>query len=478
MTEQAPSTAPPKGGGMSGGRIVLAVFGALAVLIAVALLAAGGFLLWADRTQRDEDGFFTSPTELFETDANALVSDGFDITSSDAADEDVPGFLLSEGRLGTVRVRATSTDPGESIFIGIGPEDDVRSYLDGVAYDVVEDFDVDPFRVDYRRVSGMQEPAIPSQQRFWAASASGAGEQAVEWPIEKGTWAIVVMNADGSADVAVDLDLGAKVSFILWLAIGLLVAGALLLLAGALMMAFALRSREGEAAAPAAPPPAPVAAEGDEAPYPVQLEGTQDAELSRFLPLVKWLLVLPHVLLLAVLWIVFFALTVVAGVVILFTERYPRTIFDFNVGVLRWTWRVAFYAYGALGTDRYPPFALSRVDYPATFEVPYPERLSRGLVLVKWWLLAIPQYIVISVLGTGFFWPTGWWGSPWWDSGGWWWPGLIGALALVAGGGLLLFGRYPRDVFELLVGANRWVYRVVAYAALMRDEYPPFRFRR
>ncbi|HWB56021.1 MAG TPA: DUF4389 domain-containing protein [Gaiellaceae bacterium] len=465
---------------MSGGRIVLAVFGALAVLIALALLAAGGFLLWADRTQRDENGFFTSPSELFESDGSALVSDGFDITS-DASHEDIPDFLLSEGRLGTVRVRATATDPGDSIFVGIGPEDDVRAYLDGVSYDVVEDFDVDPFRVDYRRVAGTREPEAPSQQGFWAVSASGSGRQAIEWPIEEGRWAIVVMNADGSADVSVDLDLGAKVSFVLWLAIGLLVAGAPLLLAGALMMAFALRGREppeGVVPAAAGAPPAAVPAPGDEAPYPVEVEGKQDAELSRFLPLVKWLLIIPHVLLLAVLWIVFFVLTVVAGAVILFTERYPRTIFDFNVGVLRWTWRVAFYAYGALGTDRYPPFALGRADYPATLEVPYPERLSRGLVLVKWWLLAIPQYIVVSVLGTGFPWPSWWWSAGWWDAGGWWWPGLIGALALVAAGGLLLFGRYPRDVFEILVGANRWVYRVVAYAALMRDEYPPFRFRR
>jgi hypothetical protein len=460
---------------MSGGRIVLVVFGALAVLIALGLLVAGGLLLWADRTQRDDQGFFTSPTELFETDANALVSDGFDITSSDASHEDVPDFLLSEGRLGTVRVRASATQPGESIFVGIGPEDDVRDYLDGVAYDVVEDFDVSPFRVDYRRVAGTQEPAVPSQQPFWAVSASGSGRQAIEWPIEKGTWAIVVMNADGSPGVAVDLDLGAKVSFILWLAIGLLVAGGLLLLAGALMMAFALRGREPpqEAAPAAAATPAPVGDETGEAPYPVEVEGTQDAKLNRFLPLVKWLLIIPHVLVLAVLWIVFFALTVVAFFAILFTERYPRAIFDFNVGVLRWTWRVAFYSYGALGTDRYPPFALSRVDYPATLEVPYPERLSRGLVLVKWWLLAIPQYFVVAVLVGGGV----WWGGWWWDPQASW-LGLIGVLALVVVGGLLLFDRYPRDVFEILVGANRWVYRVVAYAALMRDEYPPFRFRR
>jgi hypothetical protein len=207
-------------------------------------------------------------------------------------------------------------------------------------------------------------------------------------------------------------------------------------------------------------------------PYPLRLTGELAPRLSRGLWLIKWLLAIPHFIALFFLWTAFAVVSVIAFFAILFTARYPRGLFDFNVGVLRWSWRVGFYSYSALGTDQYPPFTLKDdPEYPARLEVEYPASLSRGLVLVKWWLLALPHYLVVAVFAGGAW--AAWTGAgpEWMFSSG----GLVGLLVVFAGVVLLFTGRYPSSLYDFVLGMNRWVYRVGAYAALMTDSYPPFR---
>jgi uncharacterized protein DUF4389 len=135
---------------------------------------------------------------------------------------------------------------------------------------------------------------------------------------------------------------------------------------------------------------------------------------------------------------------------------------------------VGFYVYAALGTDRYPPFTLARTDYAADFDVAYPEHLSRGQVLVKW-LLAIPHLIIVGLIA-GVILPSWWtdydWSSGFQPIGGY---SMLNLLVVLAGFFLLITRQYPRALFDLLLGINRWLYRVLVYVAFMRDEYPPFR---
>ncbi|QTJ65280.1 DUF4389 domain-containing protein [Rhodococcus sp. ZPP] len=472
---------------MKPGRIVALVIGCLCALLGFALLSAAVFLGWAYFTQ-NEDGHFTSPTQRYQSSANALVSERIDLFE----EADLPQGFSTED-LGRVLLRVTSDPSNREIFVGIGPREAVEGYLSGVARSEVTEVEFNPFQPSYRQITGDRQPEAPSAQTFWSVSSTGAGTQEVQWDLQRGSWTAVVMNADGRPGVSVDIQAGARLDFLGPLALGVLLAAVVMLVVGIpLVVVGALglgrhgppqphwpapAGGTGAASAPTTPSTADTPAPSK--PYPAHLRGDLDQPLSRWLWLVKWLLAIPHYVVLVFLGLGLFVTTVVAGFAILFTGRYPRGLFDFNVGVLRWLWRVQFYTYSALGTDRYPPFTLARTDYPADFDVEYPERLSRGLVLVKWWLLAIPHYLILAVLAGGWF--GGWrFGVTSGDDGvpgqPWLFGSLLGVLILVAAIIILFTGRYPRPLFDFVMGINRWVYRVLAYVVLLRDEYPPFRF--
>jgi hypothetical protein len=230
---------------VSAGRVILIVLGSIGALVGLGLLVGGGFLLWADRTQR-EDGYLTTPTERFASPTYALTRTRLEV------DTDGEGWVLNESWFGKIRIRGESSS-GKTLFIGIGPQTDVSRYLGTVAHSNVQDVDFDPFRVTYRSVSGDAPQAPPTEQSFWAASASGVGTQTLTWKVRDGDWSVVLMNADGSRGVAADVDLGAKLSWLLWVALGLLIGGLLVAGGSVALIVLAARSPRPPPASPAPP---------------------------------------------------------------------------------------------------------------------------------------------------------------------------------------------------------------------------------
>jgi hypothetical protein len=445
------------------GWVVLVVMGALLSLLTIAPLFGGGFLLWANATQRDDAGFFTTRSERLETTSYAITSEEIDL-GADPTDEQT---VVDLGDIATVRIDVAGRGDSD-VFVGIGPRREVDRYLQDVAHAEIDDITFGPFAVDFRYRDGGEPASPPGEASFWVASEEGGGDQSLVWEPTSGDWSVVIMNADASAGVSVDAALGAKSPWVFRIGLGLVIAGVIGLFVAVSMLVIgvvglARGSRRGSHEAELV---------GSGGSHPVRLEARLEEPLNRWLWLVKWILLIPHLIVLVVLWVAFAVVSVVAFFAILFTERYPRALFDFNLGVLRWTWRVNYYGYSALGTDRYPPFSMAaEADYPATLAIDYPDRLSRGKVLVKWWLLALPHYMVLAIIAGGA--AAG-------SEGGWWigtvpFGGLIGLLVFFAGVALLFSGHYPRGMHDFVIGLNRWWYRVIAYAALMRDDYPPFR---
>ena len=204
-------------------RVVRLVLGSLALLVALALIGGAIAGIVGLENNRDATGYFVTHTHHYRTSSYALSTESLNVGS-------VTGAL--ETRLLRLRIAATSDDAAKPLFLGIARTEDVARYLARVRHDELRDINFDPFKVDYRRIGAGAPRELPSTQGFWQARASGTGTQTISWPVKKGRWSAVVMNADGSRNVGVDVQLAARLAGAWWFVAALLALGALSLAGG------------------------------------------------------------------------------------------------------------------------------------------------------------------------------------------------------------------------------------------------------
>lgn len=209
-----PGGPPPARSGWSAGHVIGMILASIGGVIGLALLVGGLAIIGLQAFARDDDGFFTSGSDQFESATYAITTEQIDLGSDEA--EWVP-----RGVLGDVRLRV---DGGRrAVFVGIGPDDDVRRYLAGVAHDQL--VDIDDGEPEFLRYAGREAPAPPAAQDFWVARSQGRGDQSLTWDVEFGRWTAVVMNADAARGINVEADVGVKLGWVIWVGVGLLVVG-------------------------------------------------------------------------------------------------------------------------------------------------------------------------------------------------------------------------------------------------------------
>jgi hypothetical protein len=230
----------------SAARTLAVIGGALAGFLAIGLLIAGGVVLWAN-SKKDHAGYISTASEGFSTNAYAIATDNLDVKL------DAPGWIVNRDHYGKVRLKVTP-DGGKPLFVGIAPTRDVTAYLGATAHETVSDVSYAPFDASYTYHEGKRRPGAPAAQRFWVASAHGAGRQSVTWDVKRGSWSIVVMNADGSPDVDARVSAGARLPFLAALGWGAVGGGLVLLIAAGGLMFVGLRAPRAARRAPALEP--------------------------------------------------------------------------------------------------------------------------------------------------------------------------------------------------------------------------------
>lgn len=187
-------------------------------------------------------------------------------------------------------------------------------------------------------------------------------------------------------------------------------------------------------------------------PYPVTFEVVYPEDIGRAKILYRWILAIPQLILADVLSNLASALAFFAGFVILFKKRYPEDMFRLVVGATRWQNNVT--AYVLFQDGPYPPFSFNDGDCPyMVYDVERQTEYNRWLPLVKW-ILLLPHYIVFAFLSFAAM--------------------IVWLCAFAA---VVVTGRFPRGMFEFLVGVGRWGARMGAYLLLQTDRYPPFSLR-
>ena len=242
---------PPPPAHRRRGRVVgFSIASAVAGLIALAFLAAGAALLYVD-FKKDDAGYYTTSSERFNSNSYAIASGNVDL------DLDGAGDLVDDVGLGRVRLHA-QPNGDQPVFVGIARTSQVKRYLGNTDHTVVTDISGggpfgDDFDPQYRDEAGSRRPVAPAKSDIWAASASGSGEQTVEWKVRDGDWSIVVMNADGSRGVDTDMSAGAKLPFVGpagWTSLGV---GILATIGAAALLLVGLRGPKDDSPAPTAP---------------------------------------------------------------------------------------------------------------------------------------------------------------------------------------------------------------------------------
>lgn len=217
--------------GWTGGRVTALVIGSILILISLGLLGGGATVLWVDLAHRDATGYVTSGVHHYSSAGSALTTERIDLGSPGM------GRVYGPAPLDKVRIRVTPASSGVPVFVGIAPSADVDRYLAGVKQTRISDFWTDRVTT----IEGGTPASAPGAQSFWVVSSTGTGTRTVEWIPASGSWTVVVMNADGRSGVDVGTDFGARVPALLWIAVGLLVAGAVFAVGGALLIAGAIR---------------------------------------------------------------------------------------------------------------------------------------------------------------------------------------------------------------------------------------------